>query len=140
MLNQAELERQREYAKGIRYSIIGGGIMAFNLLNFIFSFPFRGGRPSGFWLFISLILLAVGISKIISHRSHDVMPGQAKMDSHQRNLQPAPPRPVFSPSSSNDSTTPHTSELEVRRQPAPSVTEDDTQHLPHHAPQRELQK
>jgi hypothetical protein len=140
MLNQIELERQREYAKGIRYSILGGGIMAFNLFNFIFSLPFKSGRPSGFWLFISLILLAVGVSKIISHRSHPVIPGQAQIDPHQQSTQHAPPHPVFSPTSSNESSTPQTSGLEMGRQPAPSVTEDDTQHLPHYAPLREVQK
>jgi hypothetical protein len=138
--NQVELERQREVAKGMRMAIIGGGIVAFKLFSFIFSGPWRGGSPLGFWSFIGFILLAIGISKIISHREHDRTPGQAPINLRPSNLQPAPPQPVFSTPSAHASITPDTGELEVVRQPIPSVTEDDTQHLPHYTPPREVQK
>ncbi len=131
--NAIELERQRELSKGVRYAIIGGGILAFKLFSFISAGPFRGGSPFGFWSFFGFILLAIGISKIISHRPSAIvtpltdsapMP-QTQANIYQSNIQPAPPRPVFSVTSSVD-----TSELKKKREPVPSVTEDDTQNLP----------
>src|SRR5215813_4209572 len=68
MPHPLEIERQRGMAKGVRLSIIGGGIVALNFFSFIFSGPFRGGSPFGFWTFIGFILLATGISKIITSR------------------------------------------------------------------------
>ncbi len=130
--NQVELERQREVAKGFRFAIIGGGIVAFKLFSFVFSGPFRGGSPFGFWSFIGFVLLAIGVSKIISHRPHSSAPGQVDLhqSDFQPNLQPGPPRPMFSSASAAGSLTPHTSELEPKRQPTSSVTEDDTRNLP----------
>src|SRR5262249_59722708 len=46
-----EIERQRATAKGVRLSIIGGGIGAFYFFGFIFS-PHPGGSP---FSFLSLI-------------------------------------------------------------------------------------
>src|SRR5262249_24329564 len=68
ILDPLEIEKQREMAKGVRLSIIGGGIVALKFFSFIFSGPFRGGSPFGFWTFIGFILLAAGISKIITSR------------------------------------------------------------------------
>jgi hypothetical protein len=129
-------------AKGVRLSIIGGGIVALNFFSFIFS-GFRGSPP-GFWTFIGFILLAVGISKIISSRP----PGEAGIGTEQ--AAPAPPQarleiqpfhrghpqPVFSAASAVEPSAPRTSELEPVRNPAPSVTEEETRHLPHNASSR----
>src|SRR5215813_3736111 len=68
MPHPLEIERQRNVAKGVRLSIIGGGIVALKFFSFIFSGPFRGGSPFGFWTFIGFILLAIGISRIITSR------------------------------------------------------------------------
>jgi hypothetical protein len=127
-------------AKGVRLSIIGGGIVALNFFGFIFS-GFRGS-PLGFWTFIGFILLAVGISKIVSSRppgetgagtaqAVPAPPPQARLE-----IYPAPPvnpQPVFSAASAVEPSAPRTSELEPVRNPAPSVTEDETKHLPHNA-------
>jgi hypothetical protein len=137
-----EIERQREMAKGVRLSIIGGGIVALKFFTFIFSGPFRGGSPFGFWTFIGFILLAVGISKIISSRPPGeagaataqpvtAPPPQARLEIH-----PVNPQPVFSAASATEPPAPRTSELEPVRHPAPSVTEDETRHLPHNSPSR----
>ncbi len=136
-----EVERQRQMAKGVRLSIIGGGVVALNFFGFIFS-GFRGS-PLGFWTFIGFILLAVGISKIVSSRP----PGETGAGTSQAapapqarlEIQPvhqANPQPVFSAASTGDYSAPRTSELEPVRDPAPSVTEDETRHLPHNASPR----
>lgn len=134
---QFELERQREVAKGFRFAIIGGGIVAFKLFSFVFAGPFRGGSPFGFWSFIGFILLAVGISKIISHRPNTDISAQptstpvAGNDQEvYRPLHQAPPQPVFSANPGIEQTAPNTSELEPVKHPVTSVTEDDTRHLP----------
>gem|GEM_PF-1484522 len=147
-LSPLELERQRQFAKGIKFTIIGGGLLALNLFNFIFSFPFRGGKPTGFWFFISLVLLAVGISKVISHRSDNAPPVgmtppqglKRQPDLSQSKQSSPPPKAVFSASSGVDSPVIRTSELEITQQPGPSVTEDETQFLPRNTPPREIQK
>jgi len=135
--NLLELERQREVAKGLRYAIIGGGLVAYKLFGFVFSGPFRGGSPFGFWTVIGFILLAIGISKIVSHRPPNAVPGQAMPiptnQTHQdlyQSKQPASPQPVFSATPVSGYSTPNTSELESPKHPVPSVTEDDTRHLP----------
>jgi hypothetical protein len=138
-----EIERQRQMAKGVRLSIIGGGIVALNFFSFIFS-GFRSSPP-GFLAFIGFILLAVGISKIISSRP----PGETGAGTAQATPAPPPqayleiqpahranPQPVFSAASVAEPPAPRTSELEPVRNPAPSVTEDETRHLPHNASSR----
>jgi hypothetical protein len=142
-----EAAKQREMAKGVRLSIIGGGIVALNFFGFIFSGPFRGGSPLGFWTFIGFIFLAVGISKIVASRPlaatnahsapipappvpHEVISGPA--------TRPTSPHPVFSAPASAEPSAPKTGELEPVARPALSVTEDDTRHLPHSRPPHEL--
>ncbi len=137
-----EIERQREMAKGVRLAIIGGGIVALKFFGFIFS-GFRGGSPFGFWTFIGFILLAIGISKIISSRPPNVAPVANAADSTPaspatpqgwRETHPANPQPVFSAASGIEPAAPKTRELEPVHRAAPSVTEDETRHLPHHTP------
>lgn len=137
VINPVEIERQRDMAKGVRLSIIGGGIVALNFFSFIFS-AHRGGSPLGFWTFIGFILLAVGISKIITSRPPDAGAAQAQREihsSHQVN-----PQPIFSAAPTIESPTPRTSELEPVQHPSVSVTEDDTRHLPHNRPPHELSR
>jgi hypothetical protein len=136
--HQIELERQREMAKGVRLAIIGGGIVALKFFSFVFSGPFRGGSPFSFWTFVGFILLAVGISKIISSRPQGATtaPPAPAPPQYRLEVQQPHPQPVFSAASIIEPATPRTNELEPVRQAAPSVTEDETRHLPHHAPPR----
>lgn len=127
-----EVERQRAMAKGVRLSIIGGGIVALNFFSFIFSGPFRGGSPFGFWTFIGFILLAVGISKIITSRPPSDVDLPAPRQTYS--MQGTNPHPVFSAPSAPGPSVPQTSELEPISRHAPSVTEDETRHLPHSRP------
>ncbi len=141
-----EIQRQRDMAKGVRLSIIGGGIVALNFFGFIFS-AHRGGSPLGFWTFIGFILLAIGVSKIITSRPHGTVdPQSAPLPQAQREKHPihpdhqANPRPVFSAPATAEPAAPRTSELEPVRPPSISVTEDDTRHLPHNRPPQELSR
>ena len=136
-LHPIEVERQRDMAKGVRLSIIGGGIVAWNFFSFIFS-AHRGGSPSRFWIFIGFVLLAIGISKIISSRPPSAIdtpdPGPREKHSNEQ----ANPHPVFSAPANVEPSAPRTSELEPVRLPSRSVTEDDTKHLPHSKPPHEF--
>ncbi len=142
------IDYKRELEKGITFAIIGGGFLAFKLLNFIFTGAFRRGSFFGFWTFISFIILATGISKIISYRQKSTMPShptltsapQVQSDAFQPHLQAAPPHPVFSAVPVIDTVTPRTNELDMPQDPAQSVTEDETQHLPRNVPAREIQR
>jgi hypothetical protein len=129
-----EIERQRDMAKGVRLAIIGGGIVALKFFSFIFAGPFRGGSPFGFWTFIGFILLAIGISKIISSRPSSVASAPVPPPHHQGEMNPVNPRPVFSAAPSIEPAAPRTSQLESPHPAVPSVTEDETRHLPHQAP------
>jgi hypothetical protein len=133
-----EVKKQRDMAKGVRLSIIGGGIVALNFFSFIFSGPFRGGSPFGFWTFIGFILLAVGISKIITSRPPIAANSPAPHQTHS--IQQANPHPVFSAPTAVGASVPQTSELEPVGRHAPSATEDETRHLPHSEPPRELSR
>jgi hypothetical protein len=132
-----EIERQRDMAKGVRLSIIGGGIVALKFFGFIFS-GFRGGSPFGFWALIGFVLLAIGISKIINARPPSAANTNAPgpRETHSTNL--ASPHPVFSAPAMVETSAPRTSELEPIRRPSMSVTEDDTRHLPHSKPPHEV--
>ncbi len=137
-----EIERQRETGKGVRLAIIGGGIVALKFFSFIFSGMLRGESPIGPIMIIGFILLAIGISKIVSSRplaNAAAQNAQTPMPQKQQEMPPANPHPVFSAASTIEPV-PRTSELNLARQPAPSVTEDDTQHLPRHTPPREIQQ
>src|SRR5262245_48980990 len=106
-----EIARQRDMAKGVRLSIIGGGIVALKFFSFIFSGPFRGGSPLGFWTLVGFILLAIGISKIINSRTpgaaNTLMPGPHETHSNNQ----AKPQPVFSAPAPVEPSAPRTSEL-----------------------------
>jgi hypothetical protein len=110
-----ELERQRETAKGVKLAILGGGFVALKLFGAIFS----GASLMSPFSVIGFILLAVGVSKLVAHRPLDQSPVQSA---------PPPPMPVHQPPAVF-TTTPQTSNPGPR--PVPSVTEDETRHLPH---------
>jgi hypothetical protein len=131
-------------AKGLRLTIIGGGFVAWQFFNFIFSSHFNGS-PFGFWGFVGFILLAVGIPKIIASRPPDLAgaagvasaaPSPAPPQTHS--IQQGNPNPVFSAPAPAGPSVPQTSELEPVGRQAASVTEDETRHLPHGEPPREL--
>lgn len=138
-----EIERQREMAKGVRMSIIGGGIVALKFFSFIFSGIFRGDSLFGPMIIIGFILLAVGVSKIIASRPPNAGTAQATPPQPQRephSMSQGNPHPVFSAAPPIEAPAPRTSELEPVRQPSVSVTEDDTRHLPHSRPPHELSR
>ena len=130
----ADRRRQEDLAKGVKLTIIGGAFLAIQFFGFIFSIPFRGGSsPFGFFSFVAFVLMAVGVSKLVNARpvvtqnrfNYQAQPQQAFHQAPQQSVMPdfqvhpdAPP----------------TGDLVDTRQPVPSVTEDDTQHLPHHGP------
>jgi hypothetical protein len=139
-VERLEAERQREMAKGVRLSIIGGGIVALKLFGFIFAGPFRGDSPFGCLTILGFILLAVGISKIIASRLPNAAGAPAPAPHERHSIQQANPHPVFSAPAAVGPSVPQTNELEPISRHAPSVTEDDTRHLPHSTSQRELSR
>jgi hypothetical protein len=149
-----EMERQREYANGMKMLLVGGAFLAYNIFKFILSFGHSG---FGFFSFVGLVLFAIGLSKVLSWRHLNSSANYAAIHSvpaPQPELRPmsAPtpntaqlnqvPKPVFSAVPPGT----RTDELEpVRRTNnvaapvsnfapgvTPSVTEDDTRHLPNH--------
>src|SRR5262245_3869536 len=83
-INPSELQRRHELAKGYRFTIIGSGFIAFSFANLIFT-----GSFFGFWSFLGLIFLAVGISRVISYKSPLVQnSADLRFQNHQAN--PAP--------------------------------------------------
>jgi predicted phage tail protein len=136
-----EIERQRAMAKGVRLTIIGGGFVAWQFFNFVFSSHFSGS-PIGFWAFIGFILLAGGISKIIASRPPSAanLPAPAPAPHQAHSMQQGAPHPVFSAPAAVGPAVPQTSELGPAGLHAPSVTEDDTRHLPQGEPPRELSR
>lgn len=139
-VERLEAERQRAMAKGVRLSIIGGGIVALKFFSFIFSGPFRGGSPFGFWTFIGFVLLAIGISKIITSRPPGAVDSPAPAPAQTHSMQQANPHPVFSAPTEVSPSVPQTSELEPVGRYTPSATEDETRHLPHSKPPHELSR
>jgi hypothetical protein len=120
-------EWERERAKGIKLTIIGGAFIAIQLFTFILSLPFRNpGTPFGFLSFVALALMGAGISKLLSTPRPEEPARQPS-----RRVEAPPPRQVFP--------VPPTDALEEGA-PGPSVTEDETLHLPQYAPKREAQK
>lgn len=134
-----EIERQREMAKGVRLSMIGGGIVAWRFFSFVFFSHFRGS-PFGFWTFIGFILLAIGISKIIASRPPSAANQAAPAPGQTRAMQQTNPHPVFSAPAAPGPSVPQTSELEPISRPAPSVIEDETRHLMRNEQPRELSR
>jgi F0F1-type ATP synthase assembly protein I len=141
-LERLEAQRQRDMAKGVRLSIIGGGIVALKFFSYIFSDMFRGGSPFGFWTFIGFVLLGIGISKIITSRPPGEVnsPAPAPNQNQTHSMQQANPLPVFSAPTSVGQSVPQTSELEPVGRYTPSATEDETRHLPHSKPPHELSR
>lgn len=119
-----EIHRRRDLSKGVKMTIIGGAFLAIQFFSFIFSLPFRGdGSPFGFFSFIALVMMAVGISRIVNARpviaprpQQPYFPTAARVPAI--NEQPAIEEPART-----------TSGLAARH-PGPSVTEEETQHLP----------
>lgn len=141
MPHPLEIERQRQMAKGVRLAIIGGSLVALKLIGFLFSGMFRGDSLIGPIIIAGFILLAIGISKIVNSRPPAAAIAQnAPVPMPQPEYAQANPHPVFSAVSTTDREAPRTSELEPVRYPAPSVTEEETQHLPHRAPPHEFQR
>jgi hypothetical protein len=126
-------DRHHEARKGITLAMLGGGFLIYKIVSFLFFAPFNGWRsPFGFSSFIAFILLAVGISKIVSSRvipevqsaaSNFVAPAQPPTPP-----QPSLPQPVFSAATPIHPNAPRTNELDPV-QPTISVTEDETKHL-----------
>jgi hypothetical protein len=124
-----EVERQRAMASGIRFSIAGGAFLAWQFFSFIFS-GFHGS-PFGFKAFIGFILLGIGIPKILASRPPDAANSQAPASHHTRLLGEIDSHPVISAPPAVGSSVPQTSELEPVGRRIPSVTEEETKHLPH---------
>lgn len=143
VVHSLEIERQREMAKGVRLSIIGGGIVALKFFSFIFSGIFRGDSLFGPLIIIGFILLAIGVSKIIASRPPSAGTAQATPPQGQtgpHSIYQAAPHPVFSAAPPIEAPAPRTSELEPAQRPPVSVTEDETRHLPHSRPPHELSR
>lgn len=143
-----EMERQREYANGMKMLLVGGAFLAYNIFKFIVSFGHSG---FGFFSFVGSVLFAVGLAKVLSWRQLNSNANHVAMHSvpaPQPEFRPMPaptphtaqlnqvPNPVFSAVPPGT----RTDELEPMRRTnnvaapvsnfAPSVTEDDTRHLP----------
>jgi hypothetical protein len=117
-----EIEQKRETAKGLRFAIIGGGILAYKLFGLLLS----RGSFFGFWTFIAFILLALGVSKLVAYRPTEQRPESGPLP-QSPNATPIPPQPLFSSASRTN---------ELPAPPAPTSvpnTEDDTRHFPHHS-------
>ncbi len=131
-LTQVEIERRQDLSKGVKLTIIGGAFLAIQFFSFIFSLPFRsGGSPFGFLSFVALVLMAIGVSKLVNARP--VVTGNQTLCQAVPSLHsPSPELPSREISAHPDA--PATGELVDTRHPGPSVTEDDTQHLPGYRP------
>ena len=125
-----EIERQRETAKGLKLTIIGGGFLAFKFFSMIFS----GGSFNSLLSFVGFILLALGISRLIAYRPAATSPPPPMTTPiyQSPNTQSIIPEANRQPSFSS---TPRTSELPPAPYSVPSVTEDDTRHLPQRSSQ-----
>jgi hypothetical protein len=101
-----EMERQQEYAKGMKLLVLGGAFLGYNILKVILSF---GHASFGFWGVVSLIVFAVGLSKVLSWRPAT---GVAAHGALNMATPPVPePPPVATP-------TPHSAQLQ-RPHPLP---------------------
>jgi hypothetical protein len=133
---EVERERAKERGAGVGLSIIGGGIVALKFFSFIFS----GDSPFGCLTFIGFILLAIGISKIISSRLPSAANSPAPAPHETHSIQQANPQPIFSAPTAVGPSVPQTSELEPVGRLAPSVTEDETRQLPPSGPPHEISR
>jgi hypothetical protein len=131
----SERRRQYELSKGVKLTIIGGAFLAIQFFGFIFSIPFRsGGTPFGFFSFVALVLMAVGVSKLVNARPVTQVNRFTYPSSPPPVYQQIPPQPAVVQDLGMHPDAPPTGELIDSRHPASSVTEDDTQHLPHNIP------
>lgn len=151
-----EMERQREYASGMKMLVIGGAFLGYNILKVLFSF---GHANFGFWGVISLIVFAVGLSKVLSWKQvagvttnavlqtmppqsvATPMPAPAPNTAQLQTSRPGtahPPQPVFSappPALRTDEIEParYTAQATANLPPyasvMPSVIEDETRRL-----------
>ena len=65
----AEEKRKKDFEKGIKLTIIGSAFIGVQFFTFLLSLPFRSsGSPFGFFSFVALIMMAIGISKIVGSR------------------------------------------------------------------------
>jgi hypothetical protein len=133
-----EIERQRAMANGVRLSMIGGGFLAWQFFNFVFS-GFHSS-PFKFWTFVGFILMAVGISKIIASRPPSVAHTPAPAPHQTYSVRDTGSQPVLSAPSAVSPPVPQTSELEPVGRHAPSVIEDETRHLPHSESPRDMSR
>ena len=125
-----ERHRLQDVSKGVKLTIIGGAFLAIQIFGFIFTLPFRGnGSPFGFFSLVALVMMAIGISKLVNARSI-VADRPAPSDSVANQTFPSmTPQPRVSEAQKHPDA-PVTGELLDAPHPAPSVTEEDTQHLP----------
>ena len=146
----AEEKRKKDFEKGIKLTIIGSAFIGVQFFSFLLSLPFRNsGSPFGFFSFVALIMMAIGISKIVgsrppvsalssvgpvgsfnSERSALSEPSGSYRVQSSVNQSPEPHRPL-------EPSAPNTSSLEfpVPMYPAPSVIEAETEHLPEPEPE-----
>lgn len=147
-----EMERQREYANGMKMLLVGGAFLAYNIFKFILSFGHSG---FGFFSFVGLVLFAIGLSKVLSWRHLTGTAGHTALHAVSAPQPEFVRMPVSTPNTAQLNQVPkpvfsavppgtRTDELEpVRRtnnvaapvsnfapSVTPSVTEDDTRHLP----------
>ncbi len=67
--DEAEKKRRRNFEKGIKLTIIGSAFLGIQFFSFLMSLPFRSvGEPFGFFSFVALIMMGVGISKLVGSR------------------------------------------------------------------------
>lgn len=136
-----DMERQREYASGVKLLMLGGAALGYNILKIILSF---GQASFGFWGFIGLVLFASGLSKVISWRQLAGMATHAVLQSVPPPVQQQPPlaaptlntaqlnqppKPVFSalqPGTRTDEIEP----ARLTNHVTASATEDETMQLP----------
>lgn len=140
-------ERHDEMSKGITMTVVGAAFLIFQLVNFIFTVHLTGARsPFNFWSFVALMVLAIGISKVISSnllktKQHPPAPElRSPQGSLPPNAQAELPQPVFSSVTAIEPSAPRTSELEPVRQPAPSVIEEETRTLPRRTSPQEMSR
>lgn len=143
-------EREQQAAKGLRLTITGGIFVAIYLFSFILALPMRGEVNGWIGLlgFIGLIMGATGAAKLVGARP----PYATSMRQMPMPAPPAPsppvqppaalpnfqPQPIFSAPHGAENAPP-TGALSATPQPV-SVLEEATQHLPEHAPPREVPK
>lgn len=129
-------DRERQLAKGVKLTIIGGAFLAIQFFSFIFSLPFRnGGSPFGFFSFIALVLMAVGISKLVSAKQLFAREQPRFQAASMPSFTSKPPQPYIAETPVHLDA-PVTGDLAEQLHPGPSVTEDETQQLQEYAPPR----